>query len=194
MNPAANRVPATALVACLLISLTVSAREVAGTSIPEAAALGPEATRLVLNGAGVRKKFLLNIYVAGLYLPESAGTPAEVLAMAGPKRVLMHFVYDEVTKEQINDAWKEGFENNQEIRSQSALSERLEAFKQFFDTLHAGDEILLDYIPNEGTRVTIRNEYKGTITGEDFYKALLEVWLGKDPVDNDLKEALLGAG
>jgi hypothetical protein len=30
------------------------------------------------------------------------------------------------------------------------------------------------------------------IPGEDFYTALLRVWLGEDPAQGNLKEALLG--
>jgi hypothetical protein len=32
----------------------------------------------------------------------------------------------------------------------------------------------------------------GPIAGEDFYRALLRIWLGEDPVSKDLKKALLG--
>jgi len=30
------------------------------------------------------------------------------------------------------------------------------------------------------------------VTGEDFYRALLRIWLGENPVQADLKKALLG--
>jgi hypothetical protein len=30
------------------------------------------------------------------------------------------------------------------------------------------------------------------IPGEDFYRALLRIWLGEKPVQDDLKQALLG--
>ena len=61
-----------------------------------------------------------------------------------------------------------------------------------FTTVHAGDVILLDYIPGKGTIVNIRGEQQGVIEGEDFYSALLDVWLGDEPADDDLKEAMLG--
>ena len=31
------------------------------------------------------------------------------------------------------------------------------------------------------------------ISGEDFYRALLRIWLGDKPVQEDLKKSLLGA-
>ncbi len=39
----------------------------------------------------------------------------------------------------------------------------------------------------------MRGVEKGVIEGKDFADALFSVWLGSDPVDRDLKKALLGA-
>jgi hypothetical protein len=36
-----------------------------------------------------------------------------------------------------------------------------------------------------------RRQAPGSI-GEDFYRALLRIWLGDNPVQDDLKKALLG--
>ncbi|MGS0730103.1 chalcone isomerase family protein, partial [Shewanella sp. 0m-11] len=33
---------------------------------------------------------------------------------------------------------------------------------------------------------------QATIAGEDFRQALLKIWLGKEPAQNSLKEAMLG--
>jgi hypothetical protein len=33
---------------------------------------------------------------------------------------------------------------------------------------------------------------KGTIAGADFANALFSIWFGRDPADDDLKDALLG--
>jgi hypothetical protein len=52
--------------------------------------------------------------------------------------------------------------------------------------------LLYDFIPGTGTRVTINGEEKGVIEGADFYAALLDIWLGDEPADDDLKDAMLG--
>jgi len=52
--------------------------------------------------------------------------------------------------------------------------------------------IYLDYIPGKGTQVTVKNVLKGTIPCFDFHQALMKVWLGEEPADWGLKEALLG--
>lgn len=164
--------------------------ELAGVELaPEVQVAG---TDLVLNGAGVRKKFVVKVYVGALYLPQSASQTDAVLAMDGPKRVLMHFLYRKVEAQKLTDGWSEGFEKNQSDASLQALRPRLARFNALFRDVEAGDEILLDYLPGQGTRVTIRGEDKGLIPGEDFYRALLAVWLGDQPADGGLKKGMLG--
>jgi hypothetical protein len=55
--------------------------------------------------------------------------------------------------------------------------------------------IALDWVPGTGTQVVIDNQPHGKpIPGEDFYRALLRIWIGDKPVSGDLKKALLGQG
>ena len=54
-----------------------------------------------------------------------------------------------------------------------------------------GDVILIDFLPESGTVVSVNGAARGKpIPGEDFYRALLRIWLGDKPVDGDLKKAL----
>ena len=32
----------------------------------------------------------------------------------------------------------------------------------------------------------------GLVEGDDFFTAILKIWLGEEPSDSDLKEAMLG--
>ncbi len=69
----------------------------------------------------------------------------------------------------------------------------LVAIMNAFGSGKEGDVIALDWLPGSGTRVLLNGETKGTpIAGEDFYRALLRIWLGDDPVSGSLKKALLG--
>ena len=168
------------------------AREFNDLKFPDKVTLAGTNTELQLNGVGMRTKFFFDIYVGALYTKSAAETRDEVQAQEGPKRVLMHFIHDEVEAEKLADGWTDGFEENQTEEQFKKLSERLKKFNAMFTTVHAGDVILLDYIQGKGTTVNIRGEQKGVIEGEDFYSALLDVWLGEEPADDDLKEAMLG--
>jgi len=179
------------LLAGLLCSPLTSAREIAGIDLPETVQLTAGSTPLVLNGAGIRKKFFFKIYVAGLYLPSRQTSSKDILDIPGPKRVHMHFLYKEVERDKLVTGWQEGFENNLETNKFEKVASRLAKFNQLFRTMHRGDVVDLDYQPEEGTQVLFNGELQGRIEGNDFYAALLQVWLGQQPADADLKTALL---
>ena len=176
-------------VVILLSGLQVAAREISGVSIAEQQTLAGQP--LPLNGAGIRTKFVFDIYIGALYLPTKTREAKQAISIPGPKRVLMHILYDEVDKEKLTDGWTAGFENNLNDKAFDALKPRLAEFNKLFTSVKKGDQILLDYLPGTGTQVTINKQLKGSVPGEDFNQALLKVWLGDDPADSDLKEAML---
>lgn len=174
----------------LMISLSVQAREVAGVDVPEQASVAGET--LVLNGAGIRKKFFIKVYVGGLYLPEKTDDAKQAITMPGGRRVTMQFIYDEVEAEKLVNGWEEGFSSNETAQSLAGLRTRLDRFNGFFDTMRSGDQVIFDYAPGSGMEVIVKGISKGTIEGEDFMQALLRVWLGDRPADKGLKSGMLG--
>ena len=175
----------------LSFSPQTDARVIAGVDLPETLQLTTESTPLLLNGAGIRKKFFFKIYVAGLYLPQPQTSSAAVLNLPGPKRVRMHFLYKQVEKDKLISGWQEGFANNLDSNRFKQLAPRLTQFNQLMRSMRRGDVIDLDYLPEGGTQVRFNGELQGHIEGADFYAALLQVWLGENPADSDLKMALL---
>lgn len=150
-------------------------------------------TVLHLNGMGLREKLWFDIYVGSLYLATPSHDPDVVIGQQGPFRVRMDFLYHEISGEQMADAWQDDFEDNLSVAGLAKLSARIKQFESMFsDSVHKGDVFLVDYIPSQGTRVVKNGKLLGTIKGEDFKKALLAVWLGKDPADSSLKRGMLG--
>ena len=183
------------LLVCLALLLIVSvqsaaSREVAGVLLSESVI--SESHALVLNGAGIRKKFFIKVYVGALYLPAKLSTVKQILADPGAKRIVMNFLYKEVSAEKLVDGWNEGFAGNSSANEIKTLQERINKFNSLFTTVHKGDEIRLDYLPGKGTEVRINGTLKGSVPGEDFSRALLKIWLGTKPADDGLKEAMLG--
>jgi hypothetical protein len=166
--------------------------EIKGVSIPEQAEIDKVDQVLVLNGAGIREKFFVKVYIGALYLTEKSGSATDILASDQPRRVSMHFLYSKVEAAKLHAAWLEGFQDNLAAEEFARLKPRIEEFNTFFGDAVEGDVILLDYIPDTGTRVTANGEVKGVIPGADFNRGLLAVWLGEEPVTEDLKEAMLG--
>jgi len=169
----------------------VQAVEVGGVELPDQLRLD-DGQSLVLNGAGVRKKFFIQIYAAGLYLPARRQAVSAILAADEPRALRMHFLYQEVEKTKITAAWDEGFRNNLNASDYRALEERLARFNALFEDAVADDVIDLVYRPGQGTAVIRNGEPAGMIEGADFNRALLGVWLGEKPADGGLKRGLLG--
>lgn len=169
---------------------SVGAREIAGIVVPESVTLKNKA--LVLNGAGIRKKLFMKIYVGALYLTIKRTNVSEILADPEAKRIAMSFLYKEVSVERLVEGWNKGFADNNSAEELKGLQDRINQFNSLFTIVRKGDVIRLDYMPEEGTGVWINDTLKGIVPGEDFYQALLKIWLGPEPAEEDLKDAMLG--
>ena len=152
-------------------------------------------TPLQLNGAGIRYKAIFKVYTAGLYLEKKAATPAEVFAMAGPKRLSITMLR-EIDSTELGKLFSRGMEDNMDRASFSKLIPGVLRMSQIFSEhkkLEAGDTFMIDWVPGQGTIITV----KGVVQGEPFkepafFNALLGIWLGPKPADWSLKDALLG--
>ena len=175
--------------------LGVQAAEVGGVKLEDKLRLSPKGPELVLNGAGIRTRVFFKVYVGGLYLTEKKGAAADVLALSGPKRISMTMLRD-LTAQQLSEALAEGIRNNASAAEQDALKAPINELLGIMNALgeaKTGDTVLLDFLPDSGTRVVVNGQPRGKpIAGEDFYRALLKIWLGEKPVDEDLKKGMLG--
>ena len=179
------------ILCCLfLLSLPANAKEIAGVMVQEALQTD-DGVVLHLNGAGIRSKFFFDIYIAELYMEHPSNVVGDVIGVQGRKRIVMHFLYDEVGKDKLIAGWDEGFADNSKADEVVKLQERIDQFNGMFDDVKKGDTIVLDFVPGQGTRVTVAKQEKGVIPGKDFNDALLRIWLGKNPVTKGLKEKLL---
>ena len=150
---------------------------------------------LVLNGLGIRKLFIFKAYVAGLYLIEKVNTGQAALNLAGPKRIQMRMMM-EVGPKDIKQALIDGMRKHVTEAQWAAMQDRVAQFSAIIDSAGAarvGDSINLDYIPNQGLLLSVNNVPKGgAIPGQDFYNAMMEIYVGEDPVDTRLRGGLLG--
>ena len=180
------------LVCALLFSHALYAEEIAGVSIPDTVTVGDSTKELLLNGAGIRKKLFFDIYVGALYLTKRTTDAQEAIDTPGEKRILMHFTYNEVSRQKLVNAWYEGFEANNSAEVLKAIKPRIDRFAGLFRDAHKSDIYWLNYIPGKGTRVVLNETVLGNIEGEDFNRALLRIWLGEKPITEKLKKAMLG--
>jgi chalcone isomerase-like protein len=175
-----------------LVALAAPAAEVAGVKVDDKTRVGD--AELALNGAGLRKRAFFQVYAIGLYLPQKSSSSAAVLEQPGPKRVAIHMLRD-VGADAFTEALADGIRANHSEAETKALEPRLKELGAIMAELKEakkGMAIALDWNGKETTLVANGQPRGKPIPGEDFYRALLKIWIGDKPVQDDLKKALLG--
>lgn len=175
-----------------IFSMPLNAKTIADIELPDSVSHSAQSTKLLLNGAGIRTKFIFDIYIGSLYLEKKQTTASDVYKAHGEKRISMHFLYDEVSKEKLIDGWNAGFKNNLSSNDLTKFKPQIDQFNNLFITVKKGDVINLNFIPTTGTQVVMNGKVRGLVEGDAFFTALLKIWLGEEPADSDLKEAMLG--
>jgi hypothetical protein len=180
------------VLALLICTVPAYALEIEGIEIAETTQSANNHTTLLLNGAGLREKFYIDVYVGALYLPAKITDARAILVDEGPASILMYILYKEISKQKMTDGWKDGLEANLSNDELQAIQPRLDAFNKLFTATHKGDVLSIAYAPDKGTEVRINGEWRGAVEGNDFFRALLKIWLGPNPVDKSLKQDMLG--
>ena len=177
-------------VAVLVMASLAMAKDIGGVSLPDSLAAGKSS--LLLNGAGLRKKFFMKVYAGGLYLTQKNKDPKKVIAADEPMAIRMHFIYDGVSSKKLIAAWNEGFENGTGGNI-APVKEKIDTFNSFFkEEAKKGDIYDIIYVPGQGISVHIKEKLMGVIKGLDFKKAVFAIWLGEKPADKGLRKGMLG--
>jgi hypothetical protein len=171
--------------------LSAHAAELAGVTLKNQKELGDQT--LMLHGIGLREKYWLDIYVAGLYLPtsflERKASATEIISANVPKSIHTEFIFPNVSKEKMVETLEENIQNNPNITPQT--QEKMKQCQSWMEDYTSGDQIIFDYIPTKGTTITVKGTTKGTIEGTDFMRALFEIYIGPNPASEQLKQGLL---
>ena len=178
------------LLLLVAFALPLQAADVAGVKFDDSVRLAD--TALALSGAGLRQRFIFDVYAMGLYVREPKG---DRVLQPGPKRVVIRMLRN-VDADTFTQALIDGMRPNHDEQTMQALAPRIAELSAIMGQMKEakkGMTITLDWLPGTGTRVTVNGISIGApIAGEDFYQALLRIWLGPKPVQDDLKKALLG--
>jgi len=166
---------------------------IAGVRFDPRVNLGGQTVPLV--ATGVRAQFIFKGYAAGLYLGKPAGTAEAVVSQPGAKRLQMRLLID-VPMADFAKAFRLGVERNNPPDVQQRLAERSSQFVaqlMAVDKVRKGDTVNLDFLPGTGLQFTLNGKAMGpAVPGDDFYGALLKVFVGEHVSDNKLRAGLLG--
>ncbi|WOT06209.1 chalcone isomerase family protein [Shewanella youngdeokensis] len=173
----------------LLLPSTIQAKDVAGVMLEDSLTLNQQT--LVLNGAGVRSKFFLDLYVGSLYVPTRLDNTAAVIA-ADNVAVKLNITSGMITAEKMINAINEGFDDATDGNT-AAIQTQIDQFMALFsDEIIDGDQFTLLASKAAGVTAFKNGVAQATISGEDFRQALLNIWLGEEPAQKSLKKAMLG--
>lgn len=154
-----------------------------------------QGTGLVLNGAGTRYRAVFKVYDLAMYLPKKVRSAEEAVAMPGPKR-LQFAALRELPGTDLGVAFIKGMgENNpkEQVQKHSVSTTRLIEIFSGRSKMMPGESFAMDFVPGKGTTFYIAGQPQGAPVGDaEFFAMVMRIWLGPNPVDRPLKEALLG--
>lgn len=168
------------------------AAEVGGVKLEDSMQVAGK--NLVLNGAGLRVKAVFKVYAIGLYLSEKKTTPADVQAVAGPKRFKIVMLRD-LSGEEFGQAFLTGINKNSDKDEKAKFVNQLVKLGELFEEvggLKKGDVILGDWNGSNTTFQVNGKTVGSALPDPAFYNAILRIWLGDSPADSSLKPLLLG--
>ncbi|CAN5444187.1 chalcone isomerase family protein [soil metagenome] len=164
--------------------------KVAGVTVPNTFKAGN--TNLILNGAGLREKYWIDLYVGALYLQNKATNGPEIAAADKHMAVKLHIVSSKINRDNMVEAINEGFTKST-AGNTAPIKTKIDQLLAAFTSIKVGDIFDLVYEPGVGITMYKNGVTATTIPGLDFKKALFGIWLGTQAVDDNLKQGMLSA-
>ena len=178
------------ILAVLMMTTLAYAVEIGGINMPES--LESSQAKLMLNGAGVREKFFMDLYVGGLYLKEKSQDAQAIVEADEPMAIRLHIISSMITSKKMEKATREGFENATGGNTEAIKVQIEEFISVFKEEIKEGDIYNLIYLPGKGVAVSKNDKSKSIIKGLPFKQAMFGIWLSDKPAQKSLKKAMLG--
>lgn len=179
------------LFACLCFPLQAQTTKVSGITLKDSIKLGNNT--LLLNGAGQRTKYYIDLYIAALYVTTKTHQPQSIIDADEPMLIQVHVISNLITSENLTRGTMEGFTKSTGGKTaaiQPQIDDFLDSFKEKIDI---GDIFEIVYLPTKGlTVVKNRKVVKRMDIDLEFKQALFGIWLSDKPAQKSLKDKMLG--
>ena len=180
------------IAASILLTFQFSSAQTEISGVTPAKTIEVNSTTLNFNGAGLREKFFLDLYVGALYLNTKTSDSKAVINNDESMAITLDIVSSMITSEKMLAAIDEGFENSTN-QNTNPFQAKIALFKTSFkEEIKIGDHFVIAYIKDSGTEIHKNGKKITTIPGLDFKKALFGIWFCNEPADEDLMEGMLG--
>ena len=162
-----------------------------GTTLPEQQQVHGQ--ELQLNGAGARSAMGAKIYLAALYLPNKSQDADAAINLVASKRMLLQFKRN-VRATVVVATLREGIKLNASDAELNVLAPALQQMESALSDIYetrSGDRLALDFAKDGSVALFYNDNPAGTLSGPSIGPAMLKIWLGKKPANDELKNALL---
>jgi len=193
MRPYINTYIAT-LAFLIMLPLKSLALTIDGYEIPQVIPATSDHAELKLNGASMRVVYgVVDSYIGKLYL-EHPVTDEKALVEADEfKRMTFQVVMKRISGRRMAKAMYDALQLNLSAEEAANLEARLQNMVDMFEgSLRQGQEGYIEWVPGVGSRIVIKGELKGIIPGKDLNDAILNIWVGDNPVGATFKRQVLG--
>lgn len=165
-----------------LVAMATYAAEIHDRYLPETIERAGVVYRL--SGCGLREFFFNDIYLLGMYLPADGRGAAEVSQADSGKIFLLDVLYSGSMPDDLPNLWREPL-------ADEISAEFLEILQQHYEAVQYGDRVEFAFQPSLGEEIRINDVPVVRESGQELIPALVELWLGDDPVSGNLKRLLL---
>lgn len=182
-----------ALGAGVMPALSWAQSKLADVIFPNEVTVGGQ--KLFINGYGMRFRFGFRVYAAALYTPTKLTKNEEVIKPTVAKRMQLVAQRD-VKGDDFGKLFARGIEENMTKEDFSKIINGVIRMGSIFadaKQFTKGEVIVIDVIPGTGLVTTFRGKQQGEpIKEPEFSQAMMQIWFGKKPADEQLRVALLG--
>ena len=147
---------------------------------------------LTKNGQGTRIIFFMKVYEGSLYLETQSSNAEEIVNMDAPMAIRIDVTSTMVTADAMKKALSEGLEKSTANNTGPISKEIVQLSSSFDSAVSTGDHYEFIYLPGLGTHVLKNSELVELIKGMDFKKAFFGIFLSDNPIQKNLKKAMLG--
>ncbi len=183
-----------ALIFLIILPLKSLALTIDGYEIPQVIPATSDHAELKLNGASMRVVYgVVDSYIGKLYLEHPVTDEKALVEVNEFKRMTFQVVMKRISGRRMAKAMYDALQLNLSAEEAANLEARLQNMVDMFDgSLRKGQEGYIEWVPGIGSRIVIKGEVKGIIPGKDLNDAILNIWVGDNPVGATFKRQILG--
>jgi hypothetical protein len=146
---------------------------------------------------GVFAPVSFSLYAIGFY---TGGTETDNMKLKDadqPMAIQLVSLYRRLKMKTLISELKRGFSYgmNHDKEFLKTIQGRIEDFVKLLEGAGGNPRkyyrITFLYVPNEGTHVSFKDQYLGTIPGHDFKRALFGIWLNNNCANDELRDRMI---